>query len=347
MSLRILYLSCHSILEHDEISLFNKLGHYVFSPGAYVEPANPGNASLRPALLSLKYDAEDVLAWKHLQETVGHDTDPKGMLSKEFVDRFDVVIVMHIPEWISKNWEAIKHKTVIWRTIGQSISHQEKKMGYYRSQGLKIVRYSPMENNIPGFCGSDALIRFYKNPEEFSGWTGESKKVINFTQSMKQRDQACNFTFFEEVTQPFSRALYGPGNEIVGDWASGQQSFDTLKQLMRESRVYFYTGTHPASYTLNFMEAWMTGIPVVAIGFEHGNAKYFADHNLYEVDKLIENGVTGFVSDDKTELRQYIKELLYDDNLAANISKNGRQKAIEIFGEDTISPQWEQFLNDL
>ena len=117
MSLRILYLSCHSILEHDEISLFNKLGHYVFSPGAYVEPANPGDASLRPGLMDVKYDPEDITAWRKLQDEVGHDKDPKYLLSKEFVDRFDAVIVMHIPEWITNNWEAMKHKTVVWRTL--------------------------------------------------------------------------------------------------------------------------------------------------------------------------------------------------------------------------------------
>jgi hypothetical protein len=31
-------------------------------------------------------------------------------------------------------------------------------------EGLEIVRYSPMERNIPGYIGEDALIRFYKDP---------------------------------------------------------------------------------------------------------------------------------------------------------------------------------------
>jgi hypothetical protein len=36
--MRLLYLSAHSVLEFDEVSLFRELGHYVFSPGAYVNP---------------------------------------------------------------------------------------------------------------------------------------------------------------------------------------------------------------------------------------------------------------------------------------------------------------------
>ena len=34
--MKILYLSCHSILEYDEVKLLTGMGHYVFSPGAYV-----------------------------------------------------------------------------------------------------------------------------------------------------------------------------------------------------------------------------------------------------------------------------------------------------------------------
>lgn len=345
--MRILYLSCHSILEHDEIKLLNELGHYVFSPGAYVEPANPGDASLRPGLSEIQYDDEDKKAWRKLQDQVGHHKDPKYSLSKEFVDRFDAVIVMHIPEWISGNWAAIKHKKVIWRTIGQSISHQEKAMQKYRDQGLKIIRYSPMEKNIPFYCGEDVMIRFYKDPIEYYGWNGHDNRVITFAQHMQRRNQACNFTFFEEVTRPFERGLYGPGNENSGNFAHGKQDYETLKELMRSSRVYFYTGTHPASYTLNFIEAWMTGIPIVAIGKDKGNAKYFADHDLYEIPHLITNGVNGFVSDKKEELQDYIKQLLKNEHLASEISAFGRQSAIKYFGKEKISSEWKAFLENI
>jgi len=36
--MNILYVSCHSILEHDEIKLFSELGADVFSHGAYRNP---------------------------------------------------------------------------------------------------------------------------------------------------------------------------------------------------------------------------------------------------------------------------------------------------------------------
>jgi hypothetical protein len=341
---KLLYLSCHSILEYDELKLFNELGVNVFSPGAYVEPANPGDASLRPGIPGLVYDPADVAAF-HALGAPG--VDNKERLTKEFVDRFDAVMVMHIPKWIQVNWEAMKHKTVIWRTIGQCLSHQEVAMKPYRDQGLRVVRYSPKERTIPGFCGEDAMIRFSKDPADFHSWNGNEKAVITFAQSMPARGQACNYHLFEAVTRAYPRKLFGPGNEAAGTMNQGKVPYDTLQKAMRDHRVYFYTGTHPASYTLNFMEAWMTGIPIVAIGPSNGNASYFPGHKLYEVDSLIENGVTGFVSDDFTELRKNIDQLMNDDKLAATISANARKRALEVFSKDKIKDQWTNFFTGL
>ncbi len=342
--MRILYLSCHSILEFDEVDLFNKLGHYVFSPGAYVEPRNPGDASLRPGLMDIQYDPADVAAWNALGQP---GRDNKECLTKEFVDRFDVVVVMHLPQWISKNWAAIKHKPVVWRTIGQSISNTESTLKPYRDAGLKIVRYSPRERGIPGFIGEDAVIRFYKDSQEYNSWNGNTNRVITFNQSMPQRVDACNYELWKQVMAGFDHRLYGPGNEAYGNNAVGKVSFDDLKAAMRDNRAYFYVGTHPASYTLNFMEAMMTGTPVVAIGPKHGNAHYFPGHDLYEIPDFIQHGENGFISDDVAELRHCISELLDAPMLAARIGAQGRRTAISLFDKPAIAAQWDAFFKTL
>lgn len=344
--MKILYLSCHSILEYDEVKLLSELGHEVFSPGAYVEPANPGDASLRPGINNLNYDPEIREQYRVIDDA-HPGKDGKEFLTKEFVDNFDCVIVMHLPRWIEKNWEVMKHKTVIWRTIGQSVSHNEQQLAPYRKEGLKIVRYSPMERFIPGYIGGDAMIRFYKDPDEYNGWNGGIKKVITLAQSMQQRDIACNFSLFEEVTRPYPRMLFGKGNEGVAPWAVGEVSYSQLKEELKNNRAYFYTGTHPASYTLNFIESLMTGIPVVAIGPAYGNAQYYPGHFLYEVGGIIKNGVNGFVSDNKAELSNSVKMLLEDEALAKEISAKGRETAIQLFGKDTVKEQWKNYLQTL
>lgn len=341
--MKILYLSCHTVLEMDEISLFNEMGHEVFSPGAYVCPENPGDSTMRPGIMNLKYNP-DIVNQYHRIGAANPGKDGKDHLTKEFVDNFDAVIVMHIPRWIQNNWDAIKHKTVIWRTIGQSVASTEQSLQVYRKHGLKIVRYSPQEMYIPGFIGQDALIRFYKDPQEFKDWNGNNKRVINFTQSMKQRGLACGYQHFLDATAPFPRALFGPGNNEP-NFGMGKVPFNRLKQEMRDNRVYFYTGTHPASYTLNFIEAAMTGIPMVCLGPQLGNAEVWRNHNLYEVHQLVENGKNGFVSDSIPELRSYIRQLMNNDALAKKISDAGRKEAIRHFGKDMIMASWMHFFD--
>jgi glycosyltransferase involved in cell wall biosynthesis len=342
--MRILYLSCHSILEYEEVKLLHEMGHEVFSPGAYIDPGNPEANFMRPNIPGLVYNP-DVLEQFHKIAGSVPGKDAKDYLTKEFVDNFDCVIVMHLPRWISGNWEAIRHKRVIWRTIGQSITNTEQALLPFRRQGIQVVRYSPRENTIPKYIGADALIRFYKDPHEYQGWSGQNRKIITFAQNMERRGSSCNFEFFEEVTRPFNRGLFGPGNEDSGDYAEGKIPFDQLKEELRNNRAYFYTGTHPASYTLNFMEAWMTGIPVVAIGPEHGNGNAFVNHDLYEVPYLIENGVNGFVSDNINELQRYISFLMDDEAAAKSVGLAGRQTAINLFGKATIKEQWRKFLD--
>jgi len=341
--LKILYLSCHEILEFDEVSLLHELGHEVFSPGAYVEPKNRGDQHLRPDISTLEYDPDIVAQYNEISQTHEAGKDTKDYLTKEFVDNFDTVIVMHMPRWIHLNWNAMRERRVIWRTIGQSLASVEQQMQVFRNDGLQVVRYSPNEANIPHFCGQDALIRFYKDPNVYKNWNGNEGFVITFGQDMQGRGSHCNYTLFEEITRPFLRKLFGPGNHQEG-FGMGRVSYDQLLQEMRNNRVYLYTGTQPASYTLNFIEAWMTGIPVVALGAQHGNADQWRNHNLYEIPTLITDGHDGFVSDDPEVLRQRIATLLNDHDYAAAVGAQGRQSAIRHFNKDMIMNSWKAFL---
>lgn len=337
--MRILYLSCHSILEYDEVRMLFELGHDVFPAGAYIDPSKPHD-DMRPPILGMTVDPDLAEQYSKLAP---EGVDARGYLTKEFVDNFDAVIVMHLPAWIQQNWDVMKHKRVIWRTIGQSIANTEMGMKRYRDQGLEIVRYSPMEKNIPGYIGEDAMIRFCKDPSDYGPWEGRRKRVVTFAQSMKDRDSACNFTAFEQATRGVDRHLFGKGNEGSADFATGMVPFPRLQQEMRENRVYFYTGTKPASYTLNFIEAFMTGIPVVAIGPKLGN---MPGYSLYEIDNFIASGYNGFVSSNIDVLKMSIRTLLQDDKLAAELGARGRQTAISLFGKNKIAPQWQEYLGD-
>lgn len=342
--MRILYFSCHEILHFDECNLLTELGHEVFCPGAWVQDEHGPNGDLRPGIKKCANYEELFHAWDKLGKP---GIDNRELVTKDFVDRFDLVIVMHIPRWISINWDAMKDKPVIWRTIGQSVDRTEHSLKTYREQGLKIARYSPAEASTPHYLGSDGLIRFYKDDTEFNNWNGQEEAVITFAQSMKKRGPACQFDVFDRVTESFPRKLFGPNNEDAGIIAQGKVSYEELKAAMRDHRAYFYTGTHPASYTLNFMEAIVTGMPIVAIGTRLGNAPWAPNHKLYEVDSIIEHGVNGFCSDKENELIDCCRQLLGDKDLADKISAEARKTGVKLFGKTAVKKQWEDFLGAL
>jgi len=328
-------------LEHDEITLLRELGCHVFSPGDYLDDQNPGKPWLRTTRRQpTQKEMDDLNAFNSFGK---HGPANKNELTRDFVDRFDVIIVMHQPQWITLNWEVMKHKKVIWRTIGQSSVHIENQLAPYREAGLSIVRFSPQEKYLPGYIGGDITIRFYKDPNEYKGWKGNEKSVMTISQYMPLRSDACHYEAFRKATEPFSTKLFGPGNEEVGDINQGEVPYPDLKKALRRNRCYLYTGTFPSSYTLGFIEPWMTGTPVVAIGRKLMHDR-FPDDNLYEIPNLITHGIDGFYADSIDELQEIIKNLLDNPALAKRISIAGRAAAIRHFGKDAIKTQWANFL---
>lgn len=334
--MKILYLSCHSILEYQEVKLLTELGHDVFSVGgAYQNPEFPQDMK-RPGFKGFYSDQLQSVALQCSKEN----------LHPELIEWADVIIVMHRNDWILLNWEKMKHKVVIWRTIGQSVPDVEVSLSIPRMQGLKIIRYSPEEDNLGNFLGSDAMIRFYTDENELYGYTGEINKVITVAQSMMTRGKFCGYDIFNEATNNFARTVFGPNNENTG-FSGGLLSYDELLVAYRKHRVYFYTGTYPASYTLNFIEAFTTGIPIVAIGRGLANLNIFPNTNVYEVDKFIQNGENGFISDNIHELRGYVEMLLNDHQKALEIGLRGRETAISFFSKEKIKEQWRMFLSNI
>jgi len=334
--MKVLYLSCHSILEYDEVKLLTELGHDVFSMGSYINPNAPHD-NKRPAIPG-KYD-------DHLISVATRYS--KDNLHPDLIEPFDVIIVQHVPDWIHSNWAKIKHKKVIWRTIGQSTSIIENGLVPFRNEGLKVIRYSPKEVNIDGNIGGDAMIRFYKDPEEYKGWNGDNNRVITLSQAMQKRGEFCNFKTFDDATKGFDRSVFGADNDDLGELWGGQLTYEDLKKELRNNRVFFYTGTQPASYTLSFIEAMMTGIPIVAVGNEIGNSMFKNEMDTYEVPDIIENGTFGYCADRWEDLRDYVNELMTDHEKAKKISAAARERAIQLFGKETIKKQWQDFLESI
>jgi len=337
-----LLLLAHSIEEHDQLKLLTELGYTVASIGGYIDPRHPHDPK-RPALDIDKVDT----VWDAVQAVPATEDAPdrlwnaKDDLPDAIVEWADTVIVHHVEwRWIVNNWDKLRDKRVIWRTVGQSSHENEARMKRYRDDGLQVVRYSPKEQNLPNYIGEDALIRFWKDPDEWTGWTGEVDYVTNFTQSLLERAGFCNARFFLDATSDLPTMPGGMGSEQLPG-GLGEVSLETMQTALRHCRAYLYTGTIPASYTLGFIEASMTGIPVISIGPEAFGGQ---THLPYVRDLFEAHEFAWDWSDDPAIARERLNRLLGDTEEAADASAWTRQRAKETFGKDVVGAAWKEFL---
>jgi hypothetical protein len=342
---RIALLLAHAIEQYDQTKLLTELGYDVFGfndPTQPFEDKRPGlpDAPVHQDLLDachakrVEHDNITTAQWPQYPVDWAKADLPQGVL-----DWADVIICHHFEHtWIVPQWERLKAsgKRVIWRTVGQSVDGNERMMAPLHKEGMEIVRYSPKERNIPNYAGEDALIRFYKDPAEWYGWTGRLPTIINITQNLAQRDPYTNWGFWELATKGMRRMPLGPGSEAIG--GSGTLTYDEMKGWLRGARAYLYTGTQPASYTLGLIEAMMTGIPVVSIGPEMMQVFPFGPE-LFEGQEIVCETPT-----DLETTRARLKLLLDSSITASDRSTAIRKRAIELFGKERIGHEWASYL---
>jgi len=349
--MKILYVSSnHPSLEYDDLSMLTALGMDWFSTGVYSDPKNPLKSLQTRPPINKKIDNGLLSQFKKLNRSYIPFENSTINLSKEFVDNFDVVWVTHTFYNIDYNWLHIKHKPVIWRTYNQQDPSWEEKAKTYKKAGLKIVRMGYTEANRLTFAGQDEVIRGYVDLEVFTGWVGNKKVVLTynsrFQQRLNQSLNQCNKSYLK-VREAFNCfELYGFEN--LTSISLGPVSYEKQIEKYKESMVYFSLNSESAVYTNAFMEALMTGIPVVTFGSNLSNVISNPElRNTYEVPNLVINGKEAIISDDIEEIKQEIQKLLDSPDYRIQIGNSGRQKAMKLFNKEVIFDQWKNFLQTL
>ena len=352
----VLLCLSHAIEEAQQLQLLHELGYGVVSIGGYIDPGHPHDDK-RPALPQIPVVPEIKAAVDALgtNDNLGNAQSLIPDAALDWLGDDGIIIYHHHLHRLFGQWSRIRdwmdgssRRRVIWRSVGQSVESNESEARPFREDGLERVAYSPREANIPGYTGHDALIRFWGDPDEYTGWTGDDPKVLNIAQhhdTAHGRDEWLNWAFWEEVTKPLPRVFAGTHSELIG--GRGQVSYDDMKALLRSSRAYLYTGTQPASYTLGLIEALMTGIPVVSIGPAHMRIFSYG-HLLFEGHELASARTPDWHwqpwSDNPDEARDMVSSLLASRSYAQEQSKVQRARAIELFGKAEIGRQWKAYL---
>ena len=335
--MNIFYFSVHHVLEDDEVRMLKSIGHNVFCLGS--NGRTGANQDYRPSIQwnSVELHLHDVylsLGGKYMSSLTPDEALPPG-----FADHFSVFIVMHEAGFFMQNWDKIKSRAVVWRTIGQGLEEFEDILRPYRDDGLKIVRYCPREINIARSMGQDMIIRFGKDPNVYRGWTGITKQVTSFCGAYQRRypQEAADYS---NIADHIPAVLYGKDNETMPN-SAGFVSSERQIDVYKESSAYLYASAMYVPYTLNFIEAWMTGTPVILY------APLDRVTPNYEMDSLVKDGESGFVCRDKASVVDRARLLLADHDLGARVGTAGRMAAIARFGLETISAQWSDFLDSI
>lgn len=333
----------HSIEEHDQLKLLSGLGYDVASIGGYINPHAPHDPK-RPALPEVPYfpEVQGAVDAQEVPDNLGAAQAhiPDAIL--DWLGKDGVIIYHHYLQRLFGQWDHLADwraggGRVIWRTVGQSVEANEREALPYREDGLEVIRYSPHEKFIPGFIGADALIRFYKDEDEWSGWTGEQAIVTNVTQEMVKRAVWTNAAFWWHATKDLPAAPAGPDSEAL-EGGLGMLEVETMQALLREARCYVYTGTQPASYTLGLIEAMMTGIPVFSIGPELMTMFPYGPQ-LFEGHRL-----AGQWSNNPEDARAWCQKMLDHWDAAHEISKATRMLAKLTFGRMVVGEAWKAYL---
>lgn len=333
--------------------MLSDLGIEWFSTGIYLRPDNPLRALVTRGIFNRSVDQKYLNLFEKSNPGYVPLENAIVRVPSALVQDFDVVWVTHTFPNIEHSWNSFRGKPVIWRTYNQQEPSWEAKAGNYVKKGLKIVRMGHTESRRPTFAGQDEVIRAWVDSSIFCDWSGSSPTILTFHNRFDARLSSamngCTRAYLDlRRSMPDHQfELYGFGNEN-SPVSLGTLDFDQQVQMYKLKSIYLSLNSESAAYTNSFMEALMTGIPVVTFGSTVSDSRSSPElRGSYEVPDLVKNGKEAIVSDDLVELGYYIKELMSNSQLRESIGHSGRQRALQLFNKIDISNQWWDFLKEL
>lgn len=146
--------------------------------------------------------------------------------------------------------------------------------------------------------------------------------VLTVANDFKNRDVPLNYQGWCRITKDFQTRLVGD-NKDLSQMAS---SVEELVEEYNRTKVYLNT-TAFSPLPMSLLEAMSCGCAIVTTA-------------TCEIPNIIENGVNGFMSNDEEELKDYIKQLLGDENLRKKLGANARQTILDKFSEEMFIDNW-------
>lgn len=156
-------------------------------------------------------------------------------------------------------------------------------------------------------------------------YTGEKERGIVVINHLHQRGRKLGEDIFMDIRRRVSLDLVGMGTKEYG--GLGEVLHPALPAFISRYR-FFFNPIRYTSFGLAVCEAMMMGLPVVALA-------------TTEYPAVIQDGISGFISNDLDYLAQCMHRLLTDKDLASRIGAEGRKVAERKFNIGRFVKDWE------
>jgi len=185
---------------------------------------------------------------------------------------------------------------------------------YVELTNCHVVATSATKGESWGF--TEDIVTFGIDARQYLPYSGEEPCGIRVCNFINSRRRILLWDFYQEAFAGIPMRLVGHNPGMAG--VAAADSWDHLKRILRSYRFYVHTAEPKleAGYNMASIEAMAAGLPVLG--------------NLHPTSP-VKHGVSGFLSDDPSELGRYAQMLVDDRRLARLMGQKARKTAIECF----------------
>ncbi len=160
-------------------------------------------------------------------------------------------------------------------------------------------------------------------------YAGELAAVLTVAHFFKERDSELGYAFHQQVVKddiPYKIVGHNPTLPNSGP----AESWDELKSYYRDYRLYLNTAASGGSLAL--LEAMAAGMPAVTT----------AGPPEAKPDKSVIDGYNGFISNDPEYLREKVRFLLANPEMAKAMGQRARETVMQKYGIDRFIQAWQE-----
>ncbi|HTV25876.1 MAG TPA: hypothetical protein VMG12_44570 [Polyangiaceae bacterium] len=307
--LRLLTFNCHEAYVH----LLGKLGHALD-----IIDGLPGRVTAR---------------WDERSRPVPKNARLLRLDEALASPRYDVAIAHNITDLLALRTLTLPkilllHVNLEARVLEEPGAPDAAAMRRQIGEYLSAIRATPVavsRAKAESWGQACAVIRPCADPAEYRGFEGSRPVALRVANQVMQRPARFAWPAHVAITRGQPIELVGHNPELSGVTPAG--SWDELRARYREHRAYVHTAGAGLDdgYNLGVVEAMMTGMPVVSL---NGSESPVVD------------GDSGYISDDVSYLNARLGALIADRELALELGRNARRRALELFDVGAFVANW-------